>query len=56
MAFLEVNNLKKYYDTPSGKLHAVDDVSFVMEKGNTLGVVGESCCGKSTLGKTLIRM
>jgi len=56
MALLEVKNLKKHFDTPSGRLHAVDDVTFSIEKGKTLGVVGESGCGKSTLGKTLIRM
>lgn len=56
MALLEVRNLKKYYNTPSGTLHAVDDVTFKIEKGKTLGVVGESGCGKSTLGKTLIHM
>lgn len=56
MSFLEVKGLKKYYDTPSGVLHAVDDVTFSIEKGKTLGVVGESGCGKSTLGKTLIHM
>ena len=37
---LEVKNLKKYFDTPNGVLHAVDDVSFRLEKGKTLGVVG----------------
>ncbi|MDY3745652.1 MAG: oligopeptide/dipeptide ABC transporter ATP-binding protein [Lachnospiraceae bacterium] len=56
MALLEIKNLKKYYDTPGGKLHAVDNVTISIEKGKTLGVVGESGCGKSTLGKTLIRM
>ncbi len=39
---LEVKHLKKYFSTPSGKLHAVDDVSFDIYKGTTLGVVGES--------------
>lgn len=56
MALLEIKNLKKYYNTPAGKLHAVDDVSFSIERGKTVGVVGESGCGKSTLGKTLIHM
>lgn len=53
-ALLEVKNLKKYFKTPKGMLHAVDDISFVLEKGQTLGVVGESGCGKSTLGRTVL--
>ena len=53
---LEVNHLKKYFDTPRGKLHAVDDVSFSIEKGKTLGLVGESGCGKSTTGRTVLRL
>ena len=39
---LEVQNLKKYFKTPEGTLHAVDDVSFKIERNTTLGVVGES--------------
>ena len=53
---LEVKNLKKYFSTPKGQLHAVDDVSFTIEEGTTMGVVGESGCGKSTLGRTLIHL
>jgi len=51
---LEVKHLKKYFNTPGGILHAVDDVSFSIESGTTLGVVGESGCGKSTLGRVLL--
>lgn len=53
---LRVENLKKYFSTNSGMLHAVDDVSFTLAKGETLGVVGESGCGKSTLGRTILRL
>ena len=53
---LEVQNLKKYFKTPNGMLHAVDDVTFSIEKGKTLGVVGESGCGKSTTGRTILRL
>ncbi len=51
---LECKDLKKYFSTPKGLLHAVDDVSFRLEEGKTLGVVGESGCGKSTLGRTIL--
>ena len=53
---LDVQNLKKYFNTKAGPLHAVDDVSFTLHKGETLGVVGESGCGKSTLGRTILNL
>ena len=55
-ACVEVKNLKKYFDTPAGRLHAVDDISLKIEKGTTMGVVGESGCGKSTLGRTIVHL
>lgn len=60
---IEVQNLKKYFTKTSGLLgqnkqyiKAVDDVSFYIKKGETLGLVGESGCGKSTTGRTLIKL
>ena len=53
---LEVKNLKKYFKTKRGELHAVDNVSFTLEKGKTLGLVGESGCGKSTTGRAILRL
>ena len=53
---LSVQNLKKYFSTKSGQLHAVDDVSFDIRRGTTLGVVGESGCGKSTLGRVILHL
>ncbi|WP_174664662.1 oligopeptide/dipeptide ABC transporter ATP-binding protein [Thermoanaerobacterium thermosaccharolyticum] len=51
---LEVKNLKKYFHVSGGILKAVDDVSFTIKRGETLGLVGESGCGKSTTGRTVI--
>ena len=53
---IKVQNLKKYFPTKSGMLHAVDNVSFTIEQGKTLGVVGESGCGKSTLGRVVLHL
>ena len=53
---LEVRNLKKHFKTGAGTVHAVDDVTFSIEKGETLGIVGESGCGKTTTGRAVIRL
>lgn len=55
-ALLETQSLCKFFDTPKGLLHAVDNVNLRIESGRTLGVVGESGCGKSTLGRTILRL
>lgn len=55
-ALLDIRGLKKYFSTPRGLLHAVDDVTFTIDKGKTLGVVGESGCGKSTTGRAILRL
>lgn len=51
---LEVKDLKKYFKSPTGTLHAVDGVNFSIRKGETLGLVGESGCGKSTIGRLIL--
>ena len=53
---LEVKHLKKYFKTSNGMLHAVDDVNFTIDRGKTLGIVGESGCGKSTTGRAILRL
>lgn len=59
---LYVSHLKKYFDISSGlrrskgKVRAVDDVTFALRKGETLGVVGETGCGKTTLGRTILKL
>ncbi len=58
---LEIKNLKQYFDIPMGMfkskpLKAVDDVSFTIKKGETLGLVGESGCGKTTVGRTILNL
>jgi len=53
---VEVKGLKKYFNTARGLLHAVDDVSFKIEQGKTMGVVGESGCGKTTLGRMMVHL
>lgn len=55
-AMIEVEDLKKYFHTPKGELHAVDGVSLSIQTGRTMGIVGESGCGKSTLGRTIIHL
>ena len=53
---LEIQNLTKYFQTANGLLHAVDGVSFKIEEGRTLGIVGESGCGKSTTGRCILKL
>jgi oligopeptide/dipeptide ABC transporter ATP-binding protein len=63
MALLEVRNLKKYFPVKKGilsravgEVKAVDGVSFALERGETLGLVGESGCGKTTVGRSILRL
>jgi len=53
---LDVRNLKKYFKTSRGLLHAVDDISFSLDRNKTLGLVGESGCGKTTTGRAVLRL
>lgn len=56
MTFLDVDGLTTRYQTSKGQVHALEDVNFSLEKGESIGIAGESACGKSTLGLSLIRM
>ncbi|MBT7369629.1 MAG: ABC transporter ATP-binding protein, partial [Gammaproteobacteria bacterium] len=56
MALLEVNNLVTEFDTDEGRVRAVDDISFTAETGKTLGIVGESGCGKSVTALSIMRL
>lgn len=51
-----IRHLKKYFPTKRGLLHAVDDVNFSIKKGTAMGLVGESGCGKSTVGRLILRL
>lgn len=55
-ALIEVKDLKTYFQVPGGTLHAVDGVSLSIEEGKTMGIVGESGCGKTTLGRTILHL
>jgi len=56
MTFLDVEELTTIYQTSKGQVHALSNVTFSLEKGESIGIAGESACGKSTLGLSLIRM
>ena len=56
MVFLAINGLSSRYSSSKGPVYAVDDVDFSLEDGESIGIAGESACGKSTLGLSLIRM
>ncbi len=56
MTFFNVENLSARYQTTKGDVHALEDVSFSLESGEAIGIAGESACGKSTLGLSVIRM
>ena len=53
---VKAHNLVKHFETPAGLVRAVDDVSFAIEAGRTVGLVGESGCGKSTIGRTILKL
>jgi ABC-type dipeptide/oligopeptide/nickel transport system ATPase component len=53
---LDVRNLKTQFHSSLGVVHAVDDVSFCLDEGETRGVVGESGCGKTVLSLSILRL
>ena len=56
MTLLSINGLFSRYSSSNGSVYAVDDVDFELDSGESIGIAGESACGKSTLGLSLIRM
>ena len=56
MTFISIENLTTRYDTSKGLVHALEDVTFAIDKGESIGIAGESACGKSTLGLSIIQM
>ena len=56
MSFISIENLTTRYNTSKGLVHALEDVTFAIDKGESIGIAGESACGKSTLGLSIIRM
>jgi len=56
MSFIAIENLTTRYNTSKGLVHALEDVTFAIDKGESIGIAGESACGKSTLGLSIIQM
>ena len=56
MSFISIENLTTRYNTSKGVVHALEDVTFAINKGESIGIAGESACGKSTLGLSIIQM
>ena len=56
MTFISIENLTTRYNTSKGLVHALEDVTFAIDNGESIGIAGESACGKSTLGLSIIQM